>query len=233
MLPMPRSCRLALCLLLPGLVATALGAECASPAMSPEAVVQQAATLLERTGAFEGMRLELELIGEVPGFAQHLTLLDGGMRSRVPVQLSGAACGRAQVATAWIRLKAFQEVWVYGQAAKAGQPASLAQPHRAEVDLAGARLVPGDVAAELDGLWLVQDVRSGSPALARHLQPEPLVKRDEMVRVVVMAPGLQISTRGRAMRQGALGESVPVLVERADSSLLAVVAGKGEVHVQE
>lgn len=233
MMLVSRMCRFALWLFLSSLALPTLADECKSVGMSEAAVLKETAVLLSDTGAFEGVRIELELIGEVPAFAQQLKLLDGGLRSRVPVQLSGSACGRAHVATAWLKLKAFKEVWVYGQAVKAGQPVALAHPRRTEIDLAAARLRPGDIATSIDGLWLVQDVRGGAPILNRQLQQEPLVKRDEMVRVVVQAPGLQISTRGRAMRQGALGETVPVLVDRADSSLLAVVAGKGEVHVGE
>lgn len=201
--------------------------------MGRAAFLKEAESLLERSGAFEQVRLELELIGDVPPFAKRLKLLDSGLRSRVAFEVSGTGCGRAQVATAWVKLKAFKEAWVYGQAGRAGLPVAVTHPRRGEVDLAGARLLPTDIAEHVDGLWLAQDVRAGLPALHRQLQPEPMVKRDEIVRVVVTAPGLQVSTRGRAMQQGTLGEMVPVIVERAESSLLAIVVGKGEVHVED
>ncbi|MNP73266.1 flagellar basal body P-ring biosynthesis protein FlgA [compost metagenome] len=56
--------------------------------------------------------------------------------------------------------------------------------------------------------------------------------RDAPVTVVVYGPGLMLRTEGKALRPGVLGERVPVMLDGAESSLLAVVAGKGEVHVE-
>jgi len=228
-----RSLRLRLLWLsLMALAMPSYASDCQPAAMPVDALTAQVQAQLRQATEVDGLRLELQLIGDVPPLsAPVVTLLDKNVRSRLAVRISGDVCGRQQVVTAWFRLRAFKDVWVYGQAAKAGEPVTLAQPRREEVDLAGSQLRSADIAETLDGLWLAQDARKGMPVLTRQLQPEPLVKRDEMVRVVVHGPGLQISTQGKAMRQGMLGENVPVLLDQADSSLLAVVAGKGEVHV--
>ena len=209
----------------------ALADACEAPQVEPRALMQEVLAQLQVQGGV-GLELELEPIGTLPRLSHpSVRVLSRGLRSRVPVELAGEACGRQQVSTVWFKLRAYQEAWVYGLNTKAGQPLTAAQPRRDRVDLAGAQLEPGDLAEDPRGLWLQQDVRAGMPVLTRQLQPEPLVKRDQMVRVVVLGPGLMVSTQGKAMRPGTLGENVPVLLDGANSSLSAVVAGKGEVHV--
>ncbi|MEO4049382.1 flagellar basal body P-ring formation chaperone FlgA [Pseudomonas sp. CAU 1711] len=204
---------------------------CEVAEVEPRVLMQEVEAQLQGLGG-AGLELELEPIGTLPRLSRpSVRVLSRGLRSRVAVELTGEACGRRQVSTVWFKLRAYREAWVYGLSAKAGRPLAEAHPRRERVDLAGAQLQPGDLAEELQGLWLVQDVRAGMPVLARQLQAEPLVKRDEMVRVVVRGPGLMVSTQGKAMRPGMLGDNVPVLLDGASSSLPAVVAGKGEVHV--
>jgi flagella basal body P-ring formation protein FlgA len=215
-----------------GFALPALASACVAPSVEPPALLQEVEAQLRQSVAVEGLQLELEPISTLPAMAEpEVRLLGRGLRSRMAVELSGDVCGRRQLATVWFKLRAFQDAWVYGVNAKAGRPLALAQPRRERVDLAGAQIMPGDLTDATQALWLLQDVRAGMPILARHLQPEPLVKRDEVVRVVVRGPGLMVSTQGKAMRPGMLGDNVPVLLDGADSSLLAVVAGKGEVHV--
>lgn len=223
--------RVALAIGWSGIALPALADACEAPQVESGALMQEVLAQLQVQGG-AGLELELEPIGTLPGLSQpSARVLSRGLRSRVAVELAGEACGRQQLSTVWFKLRAYREAWVYGVNAKSGQPLTFAQPIRERVDLAGAQLQPGDLAEDLQGLWLQQDVRAGMPVLARQLQAEPLVKRDEMVRVVVRGPGLMVSTQGKAMRPGMLGENVPVLLDGADSSLPAVVAGKGEVHV--
>lgn len=212
--------------------APCLAEKCTEVGLRKKALLKETDLQLKRSIGFDDVRLRLELIGDMPRYVQQVKLLDSAIRSRVAVELTSVACGRAKVTTAWVKVRAFKDGWVYRKEAKAGQAVSQARPRRGEIDLTRSRLAPSDLAQDIEGLWLVENVRDDMPALNRHLQREPMVKRDEVVRVVVLAHGLQISTRGRAMRQGMLGDSVPVLVERSHSSLMAVVAGKGEVHVE-
>lgn len=215
-----------------GIALPVLADACVVPELEPRALVQEVEAQLQQGLGGAGLEFELEPMGALPGLSQPVVrLLGRSLRSRVAVELAGEACGRHQVSTVWFKLRAYRQAWVYGLNSKAGQPLVSARPRRERVDLAGAQLQPSDLAEDLQGLWLLQDVRAGLPILARQLQPEPLVKRDEVVRVVVRGPGLKVSTQGKAMRPGMLGESVPVMLDGANSSLLAVVAGKGEVHV--
>jgi flagella basal body P-ring formation protein FlgA len=212
----------------------------AESACAPSPAAQQAllAHVLESVQpalATEGVQLQLLPIGETPKMTRpQVRLVTQGLRSRVAVELQGRSCGhkRASTVTVWFKLRALRKVWVYGRNARPGHPLTEAEPRREQVDLAGMQVQLSELSEKLDGLWLTESANAGMPILKRHLQAEPLVKRDAEVEVIVYGPGLMLRTQGKAMRAGALGETVPVLVTGAESSLLAVVSGKGEVHVQ-
>ncbi|NWB95786.1 flagellar basal body P-ring formation protein FlgA [Pseudomonas gingeri] len=163
-----------------------------------------------------------------------IRLLSQGLRSRVPVSFSGTLCGhdRTSTVTVWFKVQAWSLAWVYGRNGRTDQALGDVQPRRERVDLAAAQLTPNELSTDVAGLWLNQSVNAGMPVLKRHLKIEPLVFRDAPVTVVVYGPGLMLRREGKALRAGVLGERVPVLLDGAESSLLAVVAAKGEVHVE-
>ncbi|WP_237614117.1 flagellar basal body P-ring formation chaperone FlgA [Pseudomonas fluorescens] len=178
--------------------------------------------------------LQFTPMGELPAMEHpQVRLSSQGIRSRVPVSFSGTVCGhdRPSVVTVWFKVQAWRQAWVYGLNGRAEQAVADVQPRLERVDLAAAQLAPGDLPTDVAGQWLNQSVNAGMPVLKRHLKAEPLVYRDAPVTVVVYGPGLMLRTEGRALRPGVLGERVPVILDGAESSLLAVVAGKGEVHV--
>ena len=171
--------------------------------------------------ALDGAQLELTPIGALPTLAApRVRLLGPSLRSRLAVELEGVPCtgGPSQTQTLWFKARAWREAWVYGRDGHAERALADAQPL--------------DLAQQIDGLWLNQATRAGAPVLKRHLQPEPLVQRNAVVNVVVQGPGLRLQTQGKVMRQGQFGERVPVLVDGAESSMMAVVSAKGEVHVE-
>lgn len=185
--------------------------------------------------ALDGVQLELTPIGALPALvAPSVRLLGQSLRSRLAVELEGVPCdgGPAQTQTLWFKARAWRDAWVYGRAGRAEQALADAEPRRERIDVAALQLRPDDLAQQIDGLWLNQATRAGAPVLKRQVQPEPLVQRNAVVDVVVQAPGLRLQTQGKVMRQGLLGDRVPVLVDGAESSLMAVVSGKGEVHVE-
>ncbi len=185
--------------------------------------------------ALDGAQLELTPIGALPTLAApRVRLLGPSLRSRLAVELEGVPCtgGPSQTQTLWFKARAWREAWVYGRDGHAERALADAQPRRARIDVAALQLQPLDLAQQIDGLWLNQATRAGAPVLKRHLQPEPLVQRNAVVNVVVQGPGLRLQTQGKVMRQGQFGERVPVLVDGAESSMMAVVSAKGEVHVE-
>ncbi|WP_260407526.1 flagellar basal body P-ring formation chaperone FlgA [Pseudomonas cichorii] len=180
------------------------------------------------------VELQLTPIGELPTMMHpQIRLLSQSIRSRVPVSFSGTVCGqdRPSVVTVWFKVQAWKQTWIYGRNGRADQALVDVQPWMERVDLAATQLSPSDLPGDIEGQWLNQSVNAGMPVLKRHLKVEPLVYRDAPVTVVVFGTGLMLRTEGKALRPGVLGERIPVMLDGAESSLMAVVTGKGEVHV--
>lgn len=208
---------------------------CAQTPAAEQAFLTYVLEQIQPTLAADGVQLELLPIGAMPAMSRpQVRVLTPGLRSRFAVELQGKPCGhaRASTVTVWFKLRALREVWVYGRNARPGHALADAEPRREQVDVAALQLRLSELPENLDGLWLTEAANAGMPVLNRHLQAEPLVKRDAVVSVIVYGPGLMLRTQGKVMRAGVLGDTVPVLVDGAESSLLAVVSGKGEVHVQ-
>lgn len=205
-------------------------AECSQPAVDPAAVAK---VVEQQLGAHSpGMQLVLEPVGEWPaGKTMTQRVITQGLKSRIAVSLVLDRCGQSVTSSVWFRVRAYRDAWVFSHNFRGGHALDASMLSKARIDLAGAQLSLDDLAEDPSGLWLVPDVRAGQPVLKRHLQPEPLVKRDEAVNVVITGNGLMLSARGIAMRPGQRGERIPVMLEWASSSLQAEVVGKGEVHV--
>ncbi|RZU38508.1 flagella basal body P-ring formation protein FlgA [Fluviicoccus keumensis] len=159
------------------------------------------------------------------------------VRSRLPVGLTGIDCvsGHEISRAVWFRLSLYRPVWVYGQATGVDEPLAVAKPEKQTRDLAAltypVRELVGD-SASFASLWLAKPVDRGQPVLVSHLQPEPFVFRNREVNVVVKADGLRLRVRGKALQSGQPGETVPVMIEGATASSMAVVSGKGEVLIE-
>lgn len=216
-------------------IAWCMPAMAAAACSSGDALQEQVRKQLASVQANQGLQLQLKALGPLPELeTPTVRLVTQGLRSRVAVEVSGAACGQGgQVRqTLWFAVRALREAWVYGRNTKAEHRLDEAAPRRELIDVASLQVGAEELPGSLEGMWLTQAVNAGMPVLRRHLQAEPLVHRSAPVTVVVYGPGLMLRTQGKAMRAGALGEQVPVMLDGADSSLLAVVAGKGEVHVE-
>lgn len=196
----------------------------------------QVAAQLSKAFGDDGVELHLDTIGDIPQLrGASVKLLSQNLRSRVAAEVTGHSCdatAELRTVTLWFKVKALREVWVYGSNAASGMSVAEASPYREQRDIAQLQVRPAELGEKLEGQWLKEYVRAGRPVLQRQLQREPLVKRDDRVQVVVAGRGFVLSTSGTAIGPGHLGEEVPVMVEGAGSSVLAVVSGEREVHVQ-
>lgn len=76
-------------------------------------------------------------------------------------------------------------------------------------------------------------LRAGTILLEEYLEPAVLVRRGELVTVRCRQGALMVTTVGRAMEDGALGQVIEVRNEKSRQSFLARVSGSGEVLVTE
>jgi flagella basal body P-ring formation protein FlgA len=82
------------------------------------------------------------------------------------------------------------------------------------------------------GMQLRRAMRAGTPLRAADIVKPDFVVRDQAVTVIFQAPGLYLTTRGKAIESGAEGDSVSVLNLQSKRTLTGIVTGRGQVTIQ-
>jgi flagellar basal body P-ring formation protein FlgA len=82
------------------------------------------------------------------------------------------------------------------------------------------------------GMQLRRPMRSGQPLRVADLTKPDLVQRDQAVTVVFQAPGLYLTTRGKALDNGTEGDVVNVINLQSKRTVTGVVTGRGQVTIQ-
>jgi flagella basal body P-ring formation protein FlgA len=107
-----------------------------------------------------------------------------------------------------------------------------------ESDLVVERLPRGDIGTDaLTRLELVvnqaarRPLRTGQTLRAADLMKPQVVNRDEAVTIVFRSGGITLTMRGKAMNNGAEGDSIPVLNPQSKRIVQATVTGPGVVSV--
>ncbi|RAI44936.1 flagellar basal body P-ring formation chaperone FlgA [Rhodoplanes roseus] len=92
--------------------------------------------------------------------------------------------------------------------------------------------VPTDsmtVGDRVAGFAVRQSLRSGQPIRRNDLMKPDLVRRDETVTLIYEAPGLLLTTRGKALEAGAEGDTVSIVNQQSKRTVQGVVSGPGQV----
>jgi flagella basal body P-ring formation protein FlgA len=85
-------------------------------------------------------------------------------------------------------------------------------------------------ATGLEGQELVRNLRAGEPIRLADMRAAIMVKKGELVQLIVGRPGeFQISVRLEAMQDGRLGEQIKLRNAESGRILGGVVTGKGSV----
>jgi len=82
------------------------------------------------------------------------------------------------------------------------------------------------------GMQLRRAMRAGTPLRAADMVKPDFVVRDQAVTVIFQAPGLYLTTRGKAIESGAEGDTVSVLNLQSKRTLTGTVTGRGQVTIQ-
>ena len=98
----------------------------------------------------------------------------------------------------------------------------------------GAKVVDGgtDDAAQIVGLEARVALYPGRPVRLADLTPAAVVERNQVVLLIYRNSGLTISTDGRAMGRGALGEEVRVMNLASRSTVSGIVTSPATVEVR-
>ncbi len=71
----------------------------------------------------------------------------------------------------------------------------------------------------------------GKPIGVNDIGPPALVARNQLVRLIFFASGLEILTEGRALERGALGDRVRIMNLSSRAVLFGQVQADGSIHV--
>ncbi|WP_194393041.1 flagellar basal body P-ring formation chaperone FlgA [Bradyrhizobium sp. CCBAU 51765] len=82
------------------------------------------------------------------------------------------------------------------------------------------------------GMQLRRAMRAGTPLRVADIVKPDFVLRDQAVTIIYQVPGLYLTTRGKAIENGAEGDTVSVLNLHSKRTLTGVVTGRGQVTVQ-
>lgn len=73
----------------------------------------------------------------------------------------------------------------------------------------------------------------GRPILTAHVVPPALIARNQIVELVFEGDGLRITSEGRALDRGAVGERIRVMNLSSHVNLFGTVSRDGSVHVSQ
>lgn len=82
------------------------------------------------------------------------------------------------------------------------------------------------------GMQLRRPMRAGNPIRVADIVKPDFVQRDQNVTIIYQVPGLYLTTRGKAMENGAEGDTVSVINLQTKRTLTGVVTGRGQVTVE-
>ncbi len=82
------------------------------------------------------------------------------------------------------------------------------------------------------GMQLRRPMRAGNPVRVADIVKPDFVQRDQNVTIIYQVPGLYLTTRGKAIENGAEGDTVSVLNLQSKRTLTGVVTGRGQVTVE-
>lgn len=150
-----------------------------------------------------------------------------GLRRVVVRQGAGGGAPVAQPGSVAARPGATVEVLTYARSLAAGdiiQPADVVwtsvQTHLAP---SGG---PQDAEAVI-GLTARRALRAGAPVTNRDLASPQVIARNDMVQVSFVSGGVTLTVTGRATRDAALGEAVPIINTTSGRTIDAVASGPG------
>jgi flagellar basal body P-ring formation protein FlgA len=225
------------------LLATVFGADASMPAMqrvSADSVTSAARSALEAKLGSDAQGATLTVIGapediEAPEGKVSLKVhaVNGRWpRPRVGVAVDVSVNERVlRTATVWFALSVNRSALVYASDMTVGTLAKNVKlvPHDTDVaSIQGEAITEPD---DMDGYRLRHAVVADAIAVRTDFERIPDVDRQQHVDVVATVGSVSLRTRGVASKQGASGDVIPVLVDGADSPVLARIIDKGAVEV--
>jgi flagella basal body P-ring formation protein FlgA len=137
---------------------------------------------------------------------------------RMPLRLTGTVVETVETAV-------LTRALARGEVVKA---ADVAFERRPKGETSGERITDVDHAV---GRAVRQAMRAGQPLLRAQLMKPELVHRDDIITLVYEVPGITITTRGKALEPGAMGDTITVANTETKRTIQGTVSGPKRVTI--
>lgn len=159
------------------------------------------------------------------------SIAGGWLRPRVAVPVHLQFGDKSMQVTVWYAVTVLKDGAVYAGNYPRGTARDLLSTTTGTVDLARTQGRPAP-APEAGRLRLRHAVASGMQMLADDFEPMPAVLQQQTVRIDSVAGVVRISTTGRALVDGAIGQVISVLPQDAVQPVHARIASSQVVTVE-
>jgi flagella basal body P-ring formation protein FlgA len=166
-------------------------------------------------------------------FVEAFNLQGGGLTSMMAFYIrvisGGLVMGEWPIQA---RVELFQDVWVAQQRMERGQVVEDDAVAPKRIDVLKERTVPLSASFKLAGYELAMPVPAGKPLTRRDIIEKELVKKGQMVDVLVSQGSLSLRMKAMAMEGGAAGITVKLRNLDSRKEFFGEVVGEGQVSVK-
>lgn len=133
----------------------------------------------------------------------------------------------------WFRPEIKIKAWVFKQNAMRNQLLSQVEINYEDVDLIKFKVTKEALAVGPfdENIWISEAVKINTPILKKNLKVAPMVARNQLVKVVVVADNVVIETKGVAQQFGQYLEKVSVRLPTNNQLIRATVIKEGTVRI--
>jgi len=133
----------------------------------------------------------------------------------------------------WFRPEIKIKAWVFKQDAMRNQLLSQVEINYEDVDLIKFKLTKDALAVGPfdENIWISEAVKINTPILKKNLKVAPMIARNQLVKVVVVADNVVIETNGVAQQFGQYLEKVSVRLPTNNQLIRATVIKEGTVRI--
>lgn len=133
----------------------------------------------------------------------------------------------------WFRPEIKIKAWVFKQNAMRNQPLSQVEINYEDVDLIKFKVTKDALAVGPfdENIWISGAVKINTPILKKNLKVAPMVARNQLVKVVVVADNVVIETKGVAQQFGQYLEKVSIRLPTNNQLIRATVIKEGTVRI--
>ncbi len=130
-----------------------------------------------------------------------------------------------------VQLHIYKEIAVLAKSANAGQKLNAQDITFIRHDIGASSKDFYTKPSQIIGQQLKRNFKVGTLLTTDMLEPPLLIKRNDMVSIVLIRPGIKIESKGIALESGQLGQRIQVRNIRSERVVTAIVKEQGLVEI--